>query len=133
MESEYLFHYGKPQTASFSGADIVSAGLIVAIPYVRKLVLSYTRTVIGNFDSVSLSGPPYAEDYDFVFSAVLYGIVDQIGYDLLDLVFVSVSKTLFGRIEDELVSFLFRQDVVRREDSGRAAPRSNMDLSRITL
>ena len=65
MESEYLFHYGKPQTASFSGADIVSAGLIVAIPYVRKLVLSYTRTVIGNFDSVSLSGPPYAEDYDF--------------------------------------------------------------------
>ena len=83
MESEYLFHYGKTQTASFSGADIVSAGLIVAIPYVRKLILSYTWTVIGNFDSVSLSGPPYAEDHDFVFSAVLYGIVDQIGYDLL--------------------------------------------------
>ena len=84
--------------------------------------MSYTWTVIGNFDSVSLSGPPYAEDHDFVFSAVLYGIVDQIGYDLLDLVFVSVSKTLFGRIEDELVSFLFRQDVVRREDSGRCCP-----------
>lgn len=93
-----------------------STGLIIAIPYVRKLVLSYTWAVIGDFESVSLSRSPYAEDHDFVFSAVLYGIVDQIGYDLLDLVFVSVSKTFFRRVEDELVSFLFRQDVVRRED-----------------
>ena len=102
MESEYLFHYGKTQSASFSGANIVSTGLIIAIPYVRKLVLSYTWAVIGDFESVSLSRSPYAEDHDFVFSAVLYGIVDQIGYDLLDLVFVSVSKTSLGELKMNL-------------------------------
>lgn len=32
MESEYLFHYGKTQSASFSGANIVSTGLIIADP-----------------------------------------------------------------------------------------------------
>ena len=70
VESEDAFYNGKAQPAAFGGPDIIGAGLVISVPYMRQFFLRYARTVVGDFDSeflptrrmftiISLSSPQY--------------------------------------------------------------------------
>lgn len=70
VESEDAFYNGKAQPAAFGGTDIIGAGLVISVPYMRQFFLRYARTVVGDFDSEFFAHTAYVYDYLLILAAV---------------------------------------------------------------